>query len=339
MKLLDQRLLPGEVVYYTCYSAEQVAEAIKTMVVRGAPAIGVSAAFGLVLAAYQAAERKQALTRREFDSNLSAVAAKLCRSRPTAVNLSWSVQRIMNCLEENTSPDLPKLAAGLEKEALSIFREDLAANRRLGDLGAELVPPESSILTHCNAGALATAGYGTALGIIRSAFNQGKRPRVFAGETRPVLQGARLTSFELLQEGIPVTLITDSCAGHLMANRKIDLVIVGADRIAANGDTANKIGTYSLAVLASYHRIPLYVAAPLSTIDRSLPAGENIIIEERDSKEITIFSGKAVAPGGVKAYNPAFDVTPSNLIDALITEKGVIRQPDKDKINSLFNQT
>lgn len=336
LKLLDQRLLPGEVVYYSCYTAEQVAEAIKEMVVRGAPAIGISAAFGLVLAAYKAVE-EGLTTRQGFDLALAAAAEKLRQSRPTAVNLSWGLQRIMRRLEENDSSDLPGLAASLEEEALSVFQEDLAINHRLGNFGAELVPAGASILTHCNAGALATGGYGTALGVIRSAFNQGKQLRVYAGETRPFLQGARLTSFELSQEGIPVTLITDSCAGHLMANRKIDLVIVGADRIAANGDTANKIGTYSLAVLARYHRIPLYVAAPLSTIDRTLPGGGDILIEERDPKEITTFLGKAVAPSGVKGYNPAFDITPARLISALITEKGVIRQPDMDKIRFLFS--
>ena len=334
LKLLDQRLLPGEIVYRSCRTAEQVAGAINKMVVRGAPAIGISAAFGLVLAAYRVAEENPG--RREFVLALNAASEKLRRSRPTAVNLHWGLQRILARLEESDSTDLLELAACLEEEACSIFEEDMVTNRRLGDLGAELIPPGASLLTHCNAGALATGGYGTALGVIRSAFKQGKVLRVYASETRPFLQGARLTSFELVREGIPSTLIIDNCAAHLMAKRKVDLVIVGADRIAANGDTANKIGTYSLAVLARHHRIPFYVAAPCSTIDRTLPDGEKIVIEERGPEEITGTGGEAVAPTGIEAYNPAFDVTPAALVSALITEKAVIRQPDQDKVNSLF---
>ena len=303
LELLDQRLLPEKTVYITCRTAAEVAAAIRDMVVRGAPAIGCSAAFGVVL------------------SKGSADAYEvLAKSRPTAVNLFWALERM-------------KKAKDLEAEAVAIYEEDLAANRAMGKLGAELIPEGARVMTHCNTGALATAGYGTALGVIRSAKD--KKISVIANETRPYLQGARLTAWELVQEGIPCTLITDSMAGHLMSRGEVDVVIVGADRIAANGDVANKIGTYPLAVLAKRHGIPFYVAAPLSTFDPSIPDGSHIPIEERPASEVTGYRGTRWAPEGVAVRNPAFDVTPAELITGIICEKGVILDPDKDRIKRL----
>jgi methylthioribose-1-phosphate isomerase len=305
LELLDQRLLPDRTVYVACRSAEEVAKAIKDMVVRGAPAIGCAAAFGVVLA------------------KGSAAAYEVLRdSRPTAVNLFWALERM-------------KKAKDLEREAIAIFDEDLAANRAMGELGAALMPEKARIMTHCNAGALATAGYGTALGVIRS--SKGKKVSVIANETRPYLQGARLTAYEMVQEGIPVTLITDSMAGHLMSRGEVDVIVVGADRIAANGDVANKIGTYALAVLAKRHGIPFYVAAPLSTFDLSLPDGSTIPIEERGAEEVTGYRETRWAPQGVSVRNPAFDVTPAELITGIITEKGVVLQPTREKLQSLIS--
>ena len=293
VELLDQRLLPDKIVYVTCRTATEVAQAIRDMVVRGAPAIGCAAAFGVVL------------------SNGSRESYEvLAKSRPTAVNLFWALERM-------------KKAKDLKAEAEAIYTEDLAANRTMGDLGAELIPQGARVMTHCNAGALATAGYGTALGVIRSA--KGKKISVIANETRPYLQGARLTAYEMVQEGIPVTLITDSMAGHLMSKGEVDVIVVGADRIAANGDTANKIGTYALAVLAKRHGIPFYVAAPLSTFDPKIPDGSHIEIEERPASEVTGYRDRRWAPEGVSVRNPAFDVTPADLITAIVTERGVVR--------------
>lgn len=307
LELLDQRLLPETVSCVRCTTAEEVARAIRDMVVRGAPAIGCSAAFGVAL-----------------DRGSERSFRVLSESRPTAVNLFWALERM-------------KKARDLESEAIAIFEEDLAANRAMGRHGAALIPERACILTHCNTGALATAGYGTALGVIRAAREAGKQISVIAGETRPYLQGARLTAWECLQEGIPCTLITDSMAGFLMSRGEVDLVIVGADRIAANGDVANKIGTYTLAVLAKRHNLPFYVAAPLSTFDPKIADGSKIPIEERPADEVTGYRGTRWAPQGVAVRNPAFDVTPAELVTAIVCEKGVIRAPFREGIQSLIS--
>jgi methylthioribose-1-phosphate isomerase len=304
LELLDQRLLPGKTVYVTCRSAAEVAQAIRDMVVRGAPAIGCAAAFGIVLSKGSP---------QSFEV--------LAQSRPTAVNLFWALERMQK-------------AQDLEAEAIAIYEQDLAANRAMGKLGAELIPERARIMTHCNAGALATAGYGTALGVIRA--SKGKNISVIASETRPYLQGARLTAYELVQEGIPCTLITDSMAGHLMSKGEVDVVVVGADRIAANGDVANKIGTYPLAVLASRHGIPFYVAAPLSTFDLRIPDGSHITIEERPAAEVTGYRETRWAPEGVSVRNPAFDVTPAELITGIISEKGIVSAPYRESIAALL---
>jgi methylthioribose-1-phosphate isomerase len=308
LELLDQRLLPERAEYLTCRTAADVAQAIRDMVVRGAPAIGCAAAFGVVLAFKQRTDPEEAYR-------------VLAGSRPTAVNLFWALERM-------------RKARDLEAEALAIYNEDLAANRAMGRLGAELVPQGARIMTHCNAGALATAGYGTALGVIRAAKD--KKVSVIANETRPYLQGARLTAWEMVQEGIPCALITDSMAGYMMARGEVDLVVVGADRIAANGDTANKIGTYAIAVLAKRHGIPFYVAAPLSTFDRSIPDGAHIPIEERPADEVTGYRGTRWAPEGVTVRNPAFDVTPAELITGIICEKGVVLAPSRERLAALL---
>jgi methylthioribose-1-phosphate isomerase len=303
LELLDQRLLPDRKVYVVCRTAEQVAKAIRVMAVRGAPAIGVAAAYGVVLG-----------------KGAGKAYEVLRASRPTAVNLFWALERM-------------KRAGDLEAEARAIYEEDLAANRALGEHGAELVREGARVMTHCNTGALATAGHGTALGVVRSA--KGKKVSVIACETRPYLQGARLTAWECLQEGIPCTLITDNMAGHLMSRGEVDVVIVGADRIAANGDVANKIGTYALAVMAKRHDIPFYVAAPLSTFDAKIPDGSHIPIEERPADEVLGYRKLRWAPKGVRVRNPAFDVTPAELITAIICEKGVLLSPDSEKIRRL----
>src|SRR5258706_1758342 len=306
LELLDQRRLPREVVYVTCHDAHETAVAIRDMVVRGAPAIGVSAAFGIALAAQRG-------------DDVAAAAAELRKARPTAVNLMWAVDRMLQ-------------AKDYVKEAEAMFAEDVAANKRIGQYGAALLGQQATVLTHCNAGALATAGYGTALGVIRAAVEQGKRVAVFADETRPYLQGARLTAWELQQEGIDVTLITDNMAGHFFQQGRFDAVIVGADRIAANGDAANKIGTYTLAVLARAHGVPFYIAAPISTVDIATPDGSAIPIEERSAAEVTSIGGVAIAPEGVAGRHPAFDVTPAALITAIITDRGVLRAPYEEAI-------
>jgi len=305
LELLDQRLLPDKTVYVTCRTAAEVAQAIRDMVVRGAPAIGCAAAFGVVLS-------KGASESYEI----------LAESRPTAVNLFWALERM-------------RKAKDLKAEAEAIYAEDLAANREIGRLGAELIRERARVMTHCNAGALATAGYGTALGVIRSAKH--KNITVIANETRPYLQGARLTAYELVQEGIPCTLITDSTAGHLMSKGEVDVVVVGADRIAANGDVANKIGTYALAVLAQRHGIPFYVAAPLSSFDPKIPDGSHIPIEERPAAEVTGYGTTRWAPQGVSVRNPAFDVTPAELVTGIICEKGVVLSPNREKLQALIS--
>ena len=335
LALIDQRLLPQVFEYRYCDSAQSVAEAIRSMVVRGAPAIGCAAAYGVALEAQRQCGQPREAFRRALDAAFELLAA----SRPTAVNLAWALQRMRRTLTR--SGELPNgaIAAQLLAEAQAIEREDLALNRRMGALGAQLVPDGARILTHCNAGALATAGHGTALGVVRSAVEAGKRVSVLADETRPWLQGARLTAWELLQDGIPTTLIADASAGHLMSRGEIDLVIVGADRVAANGDTANKIGTYSVAVLAKRHGIPFYVACPLSSIDLALPDGSGIPIEERAADELTGYRALRWAPEGVQVRNPSFDVTPAELITALITESGIVRPVDEAGIRGLFLQT
>ncbi|HHU29131.1 MAG: S-methyl-5-thioribose-1-phosphate isomerase [Bacillota bacterium] len=329
---LDQRKLPEETVYLECGSWQEVAAAIKQMVVRGAPAIGAAAAFGMALAAFQYSWQEK----KDFRANLEKAAKGLLAARPTAVNLAWAVEKMADSAQKAAGKEPAAVAELLWQEAVQIADRDVAINKSLGDVGAELIPGEADILTHCNAGALATVGYGTALGVVRSAAAQGKKVSVYAGETRPYLQGARLTAWELRQDNIPVTLIADNMAGYLMQQNKIDLVLVGADRIAANGDTANKIGTYSLAVLAKAHGIPFYVAAPLSTFDLSIKNGSQIVIEERPAEELTQLAGKAIAPEGIKCYNPSFDVTPAHLITAIITEKGIIKKPSEESIGRFF---
>lgn len=332
--LLDQRLLPMEIIYVECNDWPQVAEGIREMVVRGAPAIGAAAAFGIALAA----DKLKYATETIFFAGLAEAEAGLKAARPTAVNLAWAVERMLRIAKTQKSRSSGQIAEILLTEAKQIAKEDLAINKKIGDFGAKLVPDNARILTHCNAGALATVGYGTALGVIRSAVAAGKRVRVYADETRPYLQGSRLTAWELSQENIPVTLIADNMAGFLMKQKKIDLIIVGADRIAANGDVANKIGTYSLAVLALAHHLPFYVAAPFSTFDLKLKTGEEIPIEERCETELTHFFGKRIAPEGISCYNPSFDVTPAKYVTALITEAGIIRHPDTEQIRSFFKE-
>ena len=330
LELIDQRALPDRLEYVSCTNAAEVAEAIRSMVVRGAPAIGCAAAFGIALEA----RRQQDRTPREFETAMEAAFRTLAASRPTAVNLFWALERMRGVLAANQDPK--SAAAKLAEAALALFLADVETNRAIGRAGAAMVPDGARVLTHCNTGALATAGHGTALGVIRSARDAGKRVSVIASETRPYLQGARLTAWEMIQEKIPVTLITDSMAGHLMSLGRIDLVLVGADRIAANGDVANKIGTYTLAVLAERHRIPFYVAAPLSSIDISSADGSAIPIEERSASEVTGYAGMRWAPEGVNVANPAFDITPAELVSALFTEKGAVTRPDARKIRALF---
>lgn len=318
--LLNQRVLPLRESVTRITQASGVAHAIRTMVVRGAPAIGVAAAFGLVLAVQNAARKKLAW-REEFRKS----AEELASTRPTAVNLYWAIDRMRRVAD--SLPDEPEGAAYfLEKEAVAMVDEDIAVNRRMGTHGAKLLR-SGSVITHCNAGALATAGYGTALGVIRAAVGAGKKMHVYVGETRPFLQGARLTAWELAKEGIPFTLITDSMGAALLREGKVQAAIVGADRIARNGDVANKIGTYGLAVLCRVHKVPFYVAAPVSTIDPAVRTGKGIPIEERDGREVTHFLGTRIAPEGVDVYNPAFDVTPARYVTALVTERGVLRPP------------
>ena len=331
IKIIDQTKLPHEEVFLELTDHNEVSDAIKRLSIRGAPDIGVAAAYGLVLGA----QRIETSSKDEFLTKLRPVSETLASSRPTAVNLFWAVDR-MNKVA-NSGEDVSQIKADLLAEAQRIESENDEANRRLSEFGAELIQDGFTILTHCNAGALATAAYGTALGVIKMAWEQGKKVQVFADETRPLLQGARLTTWEMIKEGIPVTLITDNMAGHFMHNGEIDCVIVGADRIAANGDTANKIGTYSVAVLAMENAIPFYVAAPVSTIDFSLTSGDDIPIEERNHDEVTDFQGVRTAPEGVNAANPAFDVTPHYYISAIITEKGVIREPYVERLGEISN--
>lgn len=333
--MIDQRLLPTEEVYPVFRNYEEVAWAIKEMVVRGAPAIGVAAAMGVALGARDT----QTNDPDEFDQAFNQICQTLGATRPTAVNLFWAIERMRNLYVGLKSTDSPldEIRARLIVEAQRMHDEDIEANRSMGRFGAELIPDGATVLTHCNAGALATAGYGTALGVIRAAVEAGKKVAVFADETRPFLQGARLTAWELHKDDIPVTLITDNMAGHFMKGRKIDCVVVGADRIAANGDVANKIGTYSVAVLAKENNIPFYVAAPISTLDLSIESGEQIPIEERTELEVTHVKGAQLAPTGIKVANPAFDVTPNRYVAAIITERGVARAPYQESLRRLAN--
>jgi methylthioribose-1-phosphate isomerase len=332
LSLLDQRMLPHEEVWLEYETAESTAEAITDMVVRGAPAIGVTAAYGVVLAARSAWSSGQHDWKRHIASDIECLAA----SRPTAVNLFWALacmQEQIALLPDDTSPESTLLAF-----AQQLHINDVNANKTLGDFGASLLSENSVVLTHCNAGALATAGYGTALGVIRSASAQGKIQHVYVDETRPWLQGARLTAWELIKEGIPMTLQSDVAAAALMATGQLDWIIVGADRIASNGDTANKIGTYALAVLAKYHGVKVMIAAPTSTIDWQITDGGHIPIEQRASHEVTHLAGKAVAPLDVLVSNPAFDVTPASLIDAIVTEKGIVLAPSTERMQILNKQ-
>ncbi len=330
--LLDQTRLPAAEVYREYTDVEAVARAIETMVVRGAPAIGVTAAYGIALAGRAAAGSDPD----RFREIVSGASARLARTRPTAVNLFWALDRMARVVARLAQHPPGEIAGALEAEARQIHDEDVAANRSLGKFGADLLPDPCTVLTHCNAGALATAGYGTALGVIRAARDAGKRVRVIADETRPLLQGSRLTAWELHRDGIPVTVICDNMAGARLRRGDVDAVIVGADRIAANGDAANKIGTYPLAVLAREHGVPFYVAAPLSTLDPSLPTGADIPIEERGADEVRRCGGAPTAPAGVSAWNPAFDVTPAGLITAIVTEAGVARPPFTETLGELL---
>jgi methylthioribose-1-phosphate isomerase len=325
LRLLDQRRLPLEEEWIECLDADDVAQAIRDLVVRGAPAIGIAAAWGVVLAARAAADRGDAAA-----TGLREAIARLRAARPTAVNLMWALDRMQRALAAGAD------AAALAREAQAIEDEDLAANRHMGALGAALLGDDAGVLTHCNTGSLATAGYGTALGVIRAGVEQGRIARVFAGETRPWLQGARLTMWELLRDGIPATLVADSAAAHLMASGQVQWVVVGADRIAANGDTANKIGTYQLAIAARHHGVGFMVVAPSSTVDMATPDGAAIEIELRSPDELLAWGGRRTVAEGALAWNPVFDVTPASLIDAIVTERGVVRQPDAARMAALF---
>jgi len=329
--MIDQRKLPLQEVYIRCSDYHQVAEAIEKMVIRGAPAIGVAAAFGIALGVLEA-EKGAGF---DLDKHFNLVCERLRTTRPTARNLFWALERMERVFNRNRELGLARLKRSLVEEALSIEREDIATNKKIGRCGRKLVEDGQSILTHCNAGALATAGYGTALGIIRAAFEEGKNIEVYVDETRPFLQGARLTCWELAKENIPVTLITDNMAGYMMQQGRISMVITGADRIAGNGDTVNKIGTYTAAVLAKEHGLPFYVAAPLATVDFSLERGSQIPIEEREPREVKEINGQLITLPEIKALNPAFDLTPASYITAIITEKGIARPPFEKNLAEL----
>ncbi len=324
--MIDQTRLPREEVYVTCRDYREVAGAIRTMVIRGAPAIGVAAAMGVALGALRSSN---------LPAEFETICDTLARTRPTAVNLFWAIERMKRLYRSLDGCPVETIRERLVAEAIEIRREDIAINEAMGRHGAALVPDGKTVLTHCNAGALATAGYGTALGVIRAAVAAGKKIDVFAGETRPFLQGARLTVWELMHDGIPATLITDNMAGHFLKSGRIGCVVVGADRIAANGDVANKIGTYSVAVLARENGVPFYVAAPVSTLDLSLSSGDQIPIEQRPAEEVTHVFGVPVAPEAVAVENPAFDVTPNRYVTAIITERGVVRPPYTDSLRNL----
>ncbi len=331
VRFIDQTKLPTEESYVTCKTYQQVADAIRNMVVRGAPAIGVAAAMGIALGA----KNSKAETVGELKLELDQICEIIRQTRPTAVNLFWAIRRMQEKFERLRIRPIAQIKQELVEEAQRMHAEDIAANQAMGRHGATLMPSEGGVLTHCNAGALATAGYGTALGVIRAAVEQGKKIHVYADETRPFLQGSRLTAWELMKDGIPTTVISDNMAGAMMKQGKIGAIVVGADRIAANGDVANKIGTYTVAVLAKENNIPFYVAAPVSTVDLACPDGSKIPIEQRNAREITHIAGKQVVPDGVSIENPAFDVTPAKYVTAIITERGIARAPYDDSLRNL----
>ena len=335
VRFIDQTKLPTEETYVTCKTYEQVADAIRNMVVRGAPAIGVAAAMGIALGVKNSKAASGAELKLEFDRMCDAMA----KTRPTAVNLFWAIRRMQDKFEYLRTRPIVQTKQALVEEAQRMHAEDIAANQAMGRHGATLMPAQGGVLTHCNAGALATCGYGTALGVIRAAVEQGKRIHVYADETRPFLQGSRLTAWELMKDGIPTTVISDNMAGAMMKQGKIGVIVVGADRIAANGDVANKIGTYTVAVLAKENGIPFYVAAPFSTIDLETADGSKIPIEQRNPREVTHIAGKAMAPEGVQVENPAFDVTPAKYVAAIITERGITRAPYEDSLRKLAEDT
>jgi methylthioribose-1-phosphate isomerase len=331
VRMIDQTRLPTEKVFVDCTTIEEVGQAIQTMIIRGAPAIGVAAAMGVSLGA-------DVITATNFDDFYRAMeqqCEQLGKSRPTAVNLAWAIKRMKQVAKDSRHLPIPELKSRLKEESLTILTEDIQINQAMGQHGQTLVENDNVILTHCNAGALATAGFGTALGVIRASVNAGKNIRVLANETRPFLQGARLTAWELKEDNIPVKLITDSMCGFFMRKQEVDLVVVGADRIAGNGDVANKIGTYMVAVLAKENNIPFYVAAPVSTLDLSLSSGDEIPIEERSAEEVVNINNKRMAPQGIEVAHPAFDITPNNLITAIITEEGIARPPFTDSLKAM----
>jgi methylthioribose-1-phosphate isomerase len=334
VRFLDQTKLPTEESYVTATTYQQVADAIRTMVVRGAPAIGVAAGMGIALGLKNSKAETLADLKKDFDQICSAIG----ETRPTAVNLFWAIRRMQEKFETLRVRPMPQIKQALIEEAQRMHAEDIAANKAMGRHGATLMPASGGVLTHCNAGALATAGYGTALGVIRAAVEQGKKIHVYADETRPFLQGSRLTAWELMKDGIPTTVISDNMAGAMMSHGKIGAIVVGADRIAANGDVANKIGTYTVAVLAKEHRIPFYVAAPISTVDLATPDGSGIPIENRNVKEVSHIAGKQMVPDGVEIENPAFDVTPAKYVTAIITERGIARAPYEDSLRKLAEE-
>jgi methylthioribose-1-phosphate isomerase len=334
VRFLDQRKLPGAEVYVTCSTHEEVADVIRDMVVRGAPAIGVAAAMGIALGIKNSPASNAQELEREFEKICDLIA----KTRPTAVNLFWAIRRMKEKFQSPGSRSIPQIKQALIEEAKRMHAQDIAANQALGRHGAMLMPSHGGVLTHCNAGALATCGYGTALGVIRAAVEQGKKIHVYADETRPFLQGSRLTAWELMKDGIPITVISDNMAGAMMKQGKIEAVIVGADRIAANGDVANKIGTYTVAVLAKEHGIPFYVAAPFSTIDLNTPDGSKIPIEQRNIREVTHIGGRQVVPEGVQVENPAFDVTPAKYVSAIVTERGIVRAPYQGSLKQLAEE-
>jgi methylthioribose-1-phosphate isomerase len=331
VRFIDQTKLPTEETYVNCTTHEQVADVIRTMVVRGAPAIGVAAGMGIALGVKNSKAETAGDLKREFDQ----ICAIMGKTRPTAVNLFWAIRRMTEKFESLRIRPIPQIKQALIEEAQRMHAEDIAANQAMGRHGATLMPASGGVLTHCNAGALATAGYGTALGVIRAAVEQGKKIHVYADETRPFLQGSRLTAWELMKDGIPTTVISDNMAGAMMSQGKIGAIIVGADRIAANGDVANKIGTYTVAILAKEHGIPFYVAAPTSTVDLDCPTGSQIPIEQRNAREVTHIAGKQMVPDGVEIENPAFDVTPAKYVAAIITEKGIARAPYGESLGKL----
>ena len=331
VRFIDQTKLPTEEVYVNCTTHQQVADVIRNMVVRGAPAIGVAAAMGIALGVKNSKAENGADLKKDFDQ----ICETIRHTRPTAVNLFWAIRRMQDKFETLRIRPIPQIKQALIEESQRMHAEDIAANQAMGRHGATLMPASGGVLTHCNAGALATAGYGTALGVIRAAVEQGKKIHVYADETRPFLQGSRLTAWELMKDGIPTTVISDNMAGAMMKQGKIGAVVVGADRIAANGDVANKIGTYTVAVLAKEHGIPFYVAAPISTVDLDTPDGSKIPIEQRNAREVTHIAGKQMVPDGVGVENPAFDVTPAKYVAAIITERGVAKAPYEKSLRQL----